>query len=71
MMYELTGNITNASVSYMSGKAVITLEFNEKDTALKMVDELKTLKNWRLKSTSGEKNALSMLTTTLGSSLLT
>lgn len=48
-MYELTGNITNASVSYMSGRAVITLEFNEKDTALKMYDELKSVEKLAVK----------------------
>ncbi len=48
-MYELTGNITNASVSYQTGRAIITLEFNEKDTALKMYDELKSVEKLAVK----------------------
>jgi hypothetical protein len=48
-MYELTGNITNASVSYQSGRAILTLEFNEKDTALKMYDELKNVEKLAVK----------------------
>ena len=39
----------NASVSYTTGKPSITLEFNEKDTALKMVDELQNVEKLAVK----------------------
>ncbi len=40
-MYELTGRIANVSFDYISGKPLVTLELNERSSALTMVDELK------------------------------
>ena len=40
-MYDLTGAITNVSMNYLSQKLQITVEVNERDTALAMLDELK------------------------------
>ena len=40
-MYELTGRIANVSFDYISGKPLVTLELNERSSALAMVDELK------------------------------
>lgn len=48
-MYELTGRIHSVSFSYATGKPLITLEMNEKQSALKMVDELKTVEKLSLK----------------------
>ena len=42
-MYDLTGRITNVSMSYLNGKLQITVEVNERDTATEMLDELKGL----------------------------
>ena len=39
---ELTGKITNVSFSFY-GKPLVTLELNERESALSMVDELKSL----------------------------
>ena len=39
---ELTGKISNVSFSY-EGKPLVTLELNERNSALEMVDELKSL----------------------------
>lgn len=39
-MAELTGKITNFSLDYKSGKAIVTLELNEKTNATKMYDKL-------------------------------
>lgn len=40
-MHELTGKISSVSVSYTTGKPLITLEVNEKQSALQMADALK------------------------------
>lgn len=48
-MYELTGKISGVSFSYTTGKPLITIEMNEKQSALKMVDELKTVEKLSLK----------------------
>lgn len=40
-MYELTGRIHNVSFSYTTGKPLITLEMDEKQSALSMVDKLR------------------------------
>ena len=40
-MYELTGKIEGVSFSYLSGKPMVILELNEKQTALEMVDSLR------------------------------
>ena len=41
-MYELTGKIEGVSFSYLSGKPMVMIELNEKQTALEMVDELRS-----------------------------
>ena len=41
-MHDLTGRISNVSFSY-EGKPLLTLELNERNSALEMVDELKSL----------------------------
>ena len=38
---ELTGKIANVSVAYATGKLLVTLEFNERNSAMEMVDKLK------------------------------
>lgn len=40
-MHELTGKIANVSVSYGTGKLLVTFEFNERNSAMEMVDKLK------------------------------
>ena len=40
-MADLTGRLVNASFSW-SGKPLITIEFNEKDSAVQMFDDLKS-----------------------------
>ena len=40
-MHELTGKILNVSFSYINGKPLVTFEFNEKQSALNLVDSLK------------------------------
>lgn len=40
-MYELTGTISGVSFSYTTGKPLVTLELEEKQSALNMVDALK------------------------------
>lgn len=40
-MYELTGRVSGVSFSYTTGKPLVTLEMNEKQSALNMVDSLK------------------------------
>jgi hypothetical protein len=42
-MFELTGRITSVTFDYLTGKPMVTLELNERETALSMVDSLKTL----------------------------
>lgn len=39
-MADLTGKITNFSLDYKSGKAILTLELNERNNATKMFDKL-------------------------------
>lgn len=39
-MYEMTGKIEGVSFSYLSGKPMVILELNEKQTALEMVNAL-------------------------------
>ena len=41
-MYELTGRICGVSFSYETGKPMVTLEINEKKSALDMVDSMKS-----------------------------
>ena len=41
-MHDLTGSISGVSFSYMNGKPLITFELNEKQSALNMVDTLKS-----------------------------
>lgn len=40
MSYELTGKIANFSIDYKTKKATVTLELNEKKTAMMMYDNL-------------------------------
>lgn len=39
-MYDLTGNISNFSLDYKTGKAILTLELNERKNATLMYDNL-------------------------------
>ena len=39
-MYELTGTIQNVSVDYQTGKALLTLSVNQKQSAINCFDEL-------------------------------
>lgn len=48
-MHELTGKISGVSFSYNTGKPLITLEVNEKQSALQMVDELKDAEKLSIK----------------------
>lgn len=48
-MSELTGIITGISFDYLSGKPLVTFELNERNSALEMVDELKSLEKLTLK----------------------
>lgn len=48
-MYDLTGVITNVSMSFMNRKLQITVEVNEQDTAMQMLDELRGLDRLSLK----------------------
>ena len=41
-MYELTGKISGVSFDYISGKPMVTFELSERQTALDMVDALKS-----------------------------
>lgn len=41
-MYELTGKIVGVSFDYLSGKPIVSLELNERQPSLDMVDELKS-----------------------------
>jgi hypothetical protein len=40
-MHELTGKMIHAATNYATGKPVVTLELNEKQSALNMVDTLR------------------------------
>lgn len=48
-MYELTGKISGVSFDYISGKPMVTFELSERQTALDMVDELKSQDKLTLK----------------------
>lgn len=48
-MYELTGKLNSVSVSYSTGRPLITLELNEKQAALNMVDALKDIEKLSVK----------------------
>ena len=48
-MFELTGRITSVSVNYQNQKFQVTLEMNERDGFLDMLDELKGLEKLSLK----------------------
>jgi hypothetical protein len=39
-MHDLTGKITNFSLDYKTGKAILTMELNERNNATKMYDNL-------------------------------
>jgi hypothetical protein len=40
-MHELTGKITNVSMNYLNQKMQVTLELNERNSTMDMLDELK------------------------------
>lgn len=42
-MAEFTGKITNFSLDYKTGKAILTLELNERNNAMKMYDKLNSV----------------------------
>lgn len=46
---ELTGRIKGVSFDYLSGKPLVTFELNERNSALEMVDELKSAEKLTLK----------------------
>ena len=48
-MHELTGKITGVSLSFTTGKPQITLEMNERQSALSMVDALKSVEKLTIK----------------------
>lgn len=48
-MYELTGSIKGVSFDYLTGKPMVTVELNEKQTALDMVDALSGTEKLSLK----------------------
>lgn len=48
-MFELTGKIGGVSIDYVSGKPMVTFVMNERQSALDMVDELKSLDTLTLK----------------------
>lgn len=48
-MFELTGKITSVSVNYLNQKFQVTLEVNERNGFLEMLDELKGLEKLSLK----------------------
>ena len=48
-MYELTGKIVSVSFDYLTGKPRVTLELNERQSALNMVDALKSLEKLAVK----------------------
>ncbi len=48
-MHELTGKIVGVSFDYLSGKPIVSFELNERQPALGMVDELKSLDKLALK----------------------
>lgn len=48
-MHELTGKIHSVSFSYTTGKPLVTLEMNEKQNALNMVDKLKEVEKLSFK----------------------
>lgn len=48
-MYELSGKITSVSVNYINQKFQVTLEVNERNGFLEMLDELKGLEKLTLK----------------------
>ena len=48
-MHEMTGHITNVSFSYTTGNPLITLEVNERQSALNMVDALRNAEKLSIK----------------------
>ena len=48
-MHELTGKITNVSMNYFSQKMQVTLELNERNGTMDMLDELKSHEKLTLK----------------------
>lgn len=48
-MFDLTGKITSVSVNYLNQKMQVTLEVNERNAFLEMLDELKGLEKLSLK----------------------
>ena len=48
-MYELTGKIANVTMNYFNQKMQVTLELNERNTTMDMLDELKGQEKLTLK----------------------
>lgn len=48
-MHQLKARLTNATLSYTTGKPSITFEFEDKDSALQMFDELRGLERLDVK----------------------
>ena len=48
-MHEMSGKISGVSFSYATGKPLITIEMNEKQSALQMVDELRAAEKLSIK----------------------
>lgn len=48
-MFELTGRIASVTFDYLTGKPMVTLELNERQSALNMVDALKCLEKLTVK----------------------
>lgn len=48
-MHELTGKIANVSINYQNQKMQVTLELNERNSTLEMLDELKGQEKLALK----------------------
>ena len=48
-MHDLTGKISGVSVSYTTGKPLVTFEMNEKENALSMANELSNLEKVSIK----------------------
>lgn len=54
-MFELTGRLVSVSIDYLSGRPLVTLELNERQPALDMVDALKCLEKLTVKLSKFKK----------------
>lgn len=55
MKYELTGKISNLSFSFLDGKPLLTLELDERRSALEMVENLKNAEKLAIKVAAFKK----------------